>query len=514
MQVRVNAAGQPIATPPGLLLSNFRQSLDLAIPYWSDPSQSWEPGLQWSEQLSLPLAWCQQAIIALLKTLVAGSDCSAEGMNANEFHLALAQVVGVVLGCPTGWSDTYRFNLREAVLAAGLVAQPEQIFFIPDAIAALLSQFPVPPEKLDLKRPTRPKETLFQQGGTLVLNAGATVTELLLTHAPQDGQPLTRTHLSLRSIAYGGNAIDQDIICQLFYPSVWGWRNLGETSLDLPLPGEPDLQTRYRFQQRLQSHNLGRILLAIARQIKTALQQQDSASFGLNDQQWTMHRQDLHNRVLVPYIQLLNRELNGLLAETETGIQAVQQVIRVGGTVAFPAIDRWLQQKFPHATLLQQNSSPHPSSQIAHGLAKLPLYPQFLDAAHHQYSDYFLLRELLRLFPTQPLSLEHVLQLLENQGIDVQSCQQAILDLLEGQLPIGLVPSSINHILLTPASKQNPDYQTATAVPVFSRQSHQVYSLNMKQRDFLWQYLTTLLKTAHQNLEKPLPVNLQIAAPM
>ncbi|HAA33548.1 MAG TPA: hypothetical protein DCE56_44750, partial [Cyanobacteria bacterium UBA8553] len=55
---------------------------------------------------------------------------------------ALQQLEGVVLGYPADWGDTYHFNLREAVLEAKLVRHPEQIFFLEDAIAAILAGLP------------------------------------------------------------------------------------------------------------------------------------------------------------------------------------------------------------------------------------------------------------------------------------------------------------------------------------------------------------------------------------
>ncbi|MGA7937338.1 MAG: hypothetical protein WCA35_27550 [Kovacikia sp.] len=515
LQVRVNSAGQPVAMPAGLLLGNFRQFQDVAIPYWSDQTQTWEPVLQWSDQHSLALAWIQQVVVALLSTLLKQptdeSGCSAEGLEPEEFQTALSQLAGVGLGCPVGWSDTYRFNLREAVLTAGLVAQPAQIFFVEDAIAALIAELPdsaIRQPAVSLQR-SRSTGTASWKGGTLVLSAGATMTELLLLDLPQDFHQLTRSDLALRSIAYGGSAIDQDIICQLFYPSVWGWRNLGEPSLDLPLPGEPDLPIRYRLQQRLQSTSLGRILLAIARQLKVALQNQEVASFSLNDQQWTMTQQALHSRVIVPYLQLLNRELSGLLAQTGIGVQTIQQVVLTGGTASFPEIGLWLQQKFPNAMLIQdQDPSPNSHSKVALGLAKLPFYPQFLEGDRHQYGEYFLLQAILRSFPDHALSLGQILQLLEAQGINAQICQQTILDFLEGQLPEGLVPSQANLILLTPASRQFPEYQMVRLSPVFSCQSNRVYRLDLEQRDRLCHYLATLLKSSRQKLEQPLSLSL------
>ena len=355
------------------------------------------------------------------------------------------------------------------------------------------------------------------QGGTLVLSAGATTTELLLVDLPHalmgsalpDRALLAREHLYLRSVAYAGDAIDQDIICQILYPSARNWESLDLQSLDLPLPGEPDQNARDCLQQRLRSSALGRQLLNAARQLKLALQQQDTATFQLNDQQWTVSQQDLHSRVTVPYLQQLNRELNVLLNQSGIAVQAVQQVICTGRTTALPAIAHWLKQKLPNTRLLQDGkSSGLASHHIAAGLATLPLYPQVLDAVRHQYSDYFLLNELVRILPDESLSVGRILQLLEKQGINTSFCQRPLLRLLEGHLPEGLLPSQ-TATMFTPESQQNSDYQALTAQTLFSREGNQLYRFNPETRDRLQRYLTAILANTHQTLAEPLLIELR-----
>ncbi len=72
------------------------------------------------------------------------------------------------------------------------------------------------------------------------------------------------------------------------------------------------------------------------------------------------------------------------------------------------------------------------------------------------------------------------------------------------------MPSKLHTALLTPESKQNPDYQTLLAEPLFSPQSNQIYSLNPKQREHVWIYLAKILENTHQTLERPLAVDLGI----
>ncbi len=496
--------------PSGLLLSNIKPYLNAGTPYLNEQTQTWEPVLQWSDQQPLALRWHHQALVALLEILqgkTAGLTVIAPTLTVETLQAAIANLSSIVIGCPTGWSDTYCFNVREAVLAAGLVDRAEQIYFIEDAIAALLAALPQPisPERPLNGFPLPSKAAVPLQGGTLVVSAGATTTELLLVDVSSDVTLLNREGLYLRSLAYAGDAIDQDIICQILYPSARHWDALALQSLDLPLPGEPDQEARDRLQQRLRSSELGTHLLNAARQLKLVLQQQDSATFTLNNQQWTVSQEDLHSRVVTPYLQQLNRELNVLLNQSGIAVQAVRQVICTGGTTALPAIAHWLKQKLPNTRFIQA-LEPDVGHLIARGLAVLPHYPQVLDDVRHQYSDYFLLHELMRILPEEPLSVGRILQLLEKQGINTSFCQRPILSLLEGQLPVGLVPTKEDSSLLTASSRQNPDYQFFLSTPLFLREGNQLYGFKPDGRDRLQRYLAALLANTTQKLTEPLPI--------
>ena len=512
----------------GLLLNHFKPYLRAGTPCLSE-HQDWEPTLQWSDQQSLSLQWSQEVLVTLLQTLqgkTLGLTSTAPAMTPDAYATAIARLTSIVVGCPTGWSDTYCFNLREAVLAAGLVARADQVYFLEEAIAALLALLPQPSSSVNHFSPIssittssitakeHPAESL--QGGTLVVSGGATTTELLLVDLPQvlpldpPSNPalLTREHLYLRSLAYAGDAIDQDIICQILYPSAWHWDSLDLQSLDLPLPGEPDQNARDRLQQRLRSSELGRQLLNAARQLKLALQHQDTATFKLNDQQWTVSQQELHSRVMMPYLQQLNRELNVLLNQSGMAVQAVQQVLCVGKTTALPAIADWLKQKLPNTRLLYERApSEIASHHIAVGLARLALYPQMLEAVRHQYGDYFMLNELMRILPDKSLSVGHILQLLEKQGINTSVCQRPILRLLEGRLPEGLLPSQ-TAAMFTSGSSRNADYQALLTQPLFIKEGNQLYRFNSETRDRLQHYLTAILANTHQTLVEPLSIEL------
>ncbi|HAT15639.1 MAG TPA: hypothetical protein DCS91_20515, partial [Microcoleaceae bacterium UBA11344] len=166
--------------------------------------------------------------------LVPNLICRACGFeDQSTLDAALEDLQGVILGTPANWSDAYRFNLREAVLGAGLVGDSSQIFVVEDAIATLLSavtsvtNLNLTPGRsgesiaddrvVRLRSPTS-TVVLDEQsliGGTLILNAGAATVELALVDLPENMQDLTYADFTCQSFAYAGNAFDQDIICQL-----------------------------------------------------------------------------------------------------------------------------------------------------------------------------------------------------------------------------------------------------------------------------------------------------------
>ncbi|PZV11528.1 MAG: hypothetical protein DCF22_14285 [Leptolyngbya sp.] len=493
-------------------LHSFKPYLNSAIPYLSPITQQWEPLMVRSPSQPSPLIQVQHRLTTLLATLRSADpnlSCTAEGLDDLAFQSALQQLAGVVINQPVGASDAYRFNMREAVLAAGLVHQSENIFFMEEGVAVLLAELHQP------RAPTAGDTVLLASltlsGGLLVVSAGATTTELALVQSVQAGVDLTRAAVQQRRLPYAGTAIDQDIICQLIYPKAGDWDDLSLGNLDLPLPGEPDLDARYALQQHLESSIKGQKLLNAVRDMKPMLCQQDVGAIA-DSPQTILKYEDFYSWVLSPYLQQLNRELNLLLSQSGMTADQIQRVVCTGGTGSIPAIAHWLRQKFSQAQIVQDvshsNSTPT-RDRVAQGLALLPRSPQLLDRTRHQYSDYFLLQELLKL-PIQAnetLSANQILQRLEQQGADVTACKSTLVGFLDGQLPIGLIPLTATR-LFTLESSQNADYQALSAAPLFSRHDRH-YQLNPQQRDRLWHHLQTILAQTHQTLEAPLTVGLQ-----
>ena len=570
MDVEGELAPDEIA-PQGLLLQHFKPHLTLGIPYrevrqteTADINYSWEPAIKRGQNFEVPLYWDRHALQAFLETLQAdrsagsaarsGLSSAASGLEAHEFNAAMRQLAGVILNHPAGWDDTYQFNLREAVLGAGLVARPEQVFFVNDAIATLLAALQGLNNKIvtvsdspALGSFASPNSQQIDplavssswQGATLTLNAGTATTELGLVDLPEDLRTLSSQDFHLLSIPYAGNHLDQDIVCQLLLTASNRWQHLAKpeavpatdlfetnpywqalvNQLDraswqalktetfvLPRPGDPDVATRAQLQQQLESSWLGKAFLEVARWLKGQLQHQDSLTLELAGQQRVIPRRELEAEVFVPFIQQLNRYLNTLLGQGGLSVAEVRQVICSGGTASIPAIARWLRQKFPNATIVQdiyQSDRIPACSRVAYGLASLPHFPQVLDLPRQQYSDYFLLSELLRIFPERPMPATEVMELLERRGVNTQLCQDRVLAILDGQLPNGLLPSGAAAIWLTESSRQTPIFQALTEAPPFSRVAHLVYRPNPLQCSLLRQYLNAVMACTYQTLKEP-----------
>jgi hypothetical protein len=259
---------------------------------------------------------------------------------------------------------------------------------------------------------------------------------------------------------------------------------------------------------------VGQALLKTSGYLKLILQHKDEFTLDLGSDRWTVRRQDLEVKVVLPFIQQLNRELNALLIATKISDQAIHQVFCIGGTTVFKTLQKWIQQKLPNATIIQDADSPT-GSWVATGLATLPLYPKVLNRFQQQYSDYFLLLELLRAFAEtpgntaeRPYRVEEIVQQLERRGLNTAACYERLLSLVQGQLPLGLVPSIDNAIWLSQASKKNPQYSTLTAAGLFSQEDNQLYRPNLQQQQRLRQYLEIVLSGTYQKFEEPLIVKL------
>jgi hypothetical protein len=335
--------------------------------------------------------------------------------------------------------------------------------FVEEAIASLLSFIDGgngEAVKLSTPQGLSPAKTSDHSlvGNTLIMNIGATATEMGLVDIPDDLSQLSYNNFMLHSFAYASKGLEQDIICQLllspkyrksrwenpedsqkitsnpwqWQPSVPGldrmqWQSLGLEELELPRLGEPDIPARIRLQQHLESSLLGQAVLDAALALKLILQHQESFTLELADQRWTLQRRELESQVFIPFARRLNRELNKLLVARGIPTEAINQAIITGGVANLGVVNLWLRQKLPNAKIIQdsylgENGAPN-CSRVACGLALLPLHSQVLEDSRHQYTDYFLFTELLRLLPDRALSFSEVLHLFEGRGINTSGAR-------------------------------------------------------------------------------------------
>ncbi len=468
------------------LLTYSQQYFSMGVPYYCAQAQAWLPAIQWSRLQSFSLHQIQQKVTGILMGLRSSG---------------LPSLAGVVVNRCVGSSESYDFNLREAVLAAGLVKHPEQIYFVEGAIAALL-ETATPTDAHSDSLIQRGTITNLREGKTLLLFVGAVETEWLLVNLPVDCSTLQRSDCHMRGFAYGTNDLDQDIVAQLLYPRLRQTKQIAR--LNCPLPGQPDSVGRVAFEQQLHDLPEGITLWRLAGQVRETLCREATAQVQFEQWQWQLSEAEFSQQILSPFIQGLNRECNTLLSQTGTDAAAIRQVICVGAIAQTATIRCWLKQKLPN-TKIVACAELLTEGLLASGLAKIPLYPQLIDTTRHQYSMLFLLQELLNALPSTPLRLGQILQRLERRGIHTNACQKTILNLLDGELPAML--GSSDNAWLSPSSRNPAIAQTLASTPLFKKQDHH-YVVNGLAKVAIKQHLETLLTTTIQTLQEPLPFGL------
>ncbi|AFY53706.1 hypothetical protein Riv7116_1133 [Rivularia sp. PCC 7116] len=537
--------------------------LPISLPYKNisetsstEVRQKWEPILQLNEFSAVPLVWIIRSLSKLLLTLKSDSNSTTLGLTATaigikqeQFSDIINNIAGIICTCPSNWSEQYRFNIRESLLISQLVEHPQQVFFVEEAIASLLGELEgANGEIVKLLQQENSSPIVASNseltGNTLVINIGASATEMALVELPEDLQDLSHNDFMLHGFTCGGKAMEQDIITQLLLPEKWRtsrnnksldssnddnplhWKpnipgleqvrfsSLGLEHLELPRAGEPDISQRISLQQRLESSPLGKALLDAAIALKLILQHQESFTIELADQKWDLQRRDLESKVFVPFVRRINRELNKLLRTQGIPTEAINMVILSGGVSSIAAISRWLRQKLPSATIIQEkylNENGTPAcSRVATGLCLLPLHPLVLEIPRQQYTDYFLFTELLRLIPEKATTFGEVVQLFESRGINTRTCQQRLLAFLEGEIPPGLIPSNQDMQWLNKSSVENSHYKVISASPLFDKQGSLSYRPNLRQLKYLRDYLDAIKTSAHQSLEEPYIVNFAV----
>ncbi|MFQ3679290.1 MAG: hypothetical protein SNJ60_02100, partial [Pseudanabaenaceae cyanobacterium] len=463
-----------IGRPETGFLREYTQLLRMGVPYRS--GETWQPVIQWSPTHTLDLQTLRQEVELLLTRL-------GNGASHPRLPESLPPIAGVAFGIPTDWPDTYAVNLREALLRAGLVASSERAIAVEQPLALFLHLLHTRP---DLTYPV------------LILDAGTLSTQLLLARGPE--RPLIGT----RGFDYGGSSLNEDIAARLLYPY---WRAIALEASDpchldgltLPNPGDPDPGRRARLRQALNATNGGQDLLQAAETVKMTL----TANPHLTEWRGTIEdmpvvvlRREFDGQILQPYVQRINREINLLLSTSGLLAEDVAQIWLTGETSHQPTLLNWLQQKFPQVERFALDETA-----LASGLAVAPRYRNLLDLGRQQYSDYFLLYEICRLNPKTPFHVNRLLQQLQARGINIKTCRDRILDLLQGEMPRGLLPwLEPEGAIVLDDPGIGPELRGGR---LFELETDGSYRPNVKKLQQLRTYLQTLLAQMQQSFEEP-----------
>ncbi|MGB3650151.1 MAG: hypothetical protein WBA41_02950, partial [Rivularia sp. (in: cyanobacteria)] len=190
--------------------------LQISLPYKnisqttsSEVRQKWEPILQLNEFSTVPLVWILRSLSKLLLTLKSDSNsttlgltASAIGIDKEQFSDIINNIAGVICTCPSNWTEQYRFNIRESLLISKLVKHPQQVFFVEEAIASLIGELEgANGEIVKLVKSEKSPPVVTSDshliGNTLVINIGASTTEMALVDLPEDLLDLSHNEFML-----------------------------------------------------------------------------------------------------------------------------------------------------------------------------------------------------------------------------------------------------------------------------------------------------------------------------
>lgn len=370
--------------------NRIKQFLDLGIPYRS--SEEWQPKLKWTEKFSLKSVLdMAQDLFSQIKTFT-HPDL--------DMAMAWQNLATVVLAKPHTWSDAYGLNLREAVLNSGLAQRPEQIIVIDQAIAHLA---PLP-------------------WHSLLIDGGALHTTMVVKLPERS---------AVMEVAYGGLAMDQDIVLNLLYPST---KDKLPTNKSIK-PGQPEPTHRLSLQRYLSSTAIGLEALAVAEQIKLG----SPTRWHLGGKDIFFDAEQLSEKIFQPYFHTLETTL------AHINPSQIHYIQLAGKLTELPSLQSFLATKFPHA---QISLAPSLANQLASAFS----YANQIDINRHQYSDYFLLQEICALNLSEPFTLDQLRQKLQIRGVNTKACGDRLQQILVGQVnPIRLSPfvqdSFLNNLL-------------------------------------------------------------------
>lgn len=420
------------------VIRGYKPLLQIGLPYRSN--NQWRPIVQWTGDETIPLVSFLDGIKQILNNL----KHQAKHPELTSLPLILQHLNGVVFGYPEQWDDAYIFNLREVILNCGFCSRPEQVIAVPQIIAPLLDRLhnEVPVTEI-----------------TLFIDSGVHTTELLLVK-PIEGKPLTNENLFYQTIDKGGEQLSISLIQELLIPQ---------------LTLKPSIKD----------------LLPLAESIKVTIDRDDIWFDQWQGQKLSIGRSAYIKRVCEPFLQILNRYVNGLLIRAGLFAENVKIVVRSGGTMEGKVFQEWLSQKFPHA-MKEENIN------NANGLAVAPRFYGLLDLSHQQYSDFFLVHEICKLNWQESMHPATVLQQLQQRGINVHSCVNRVISILQNSLPKGIIPQDP---ILVPDGAIESFLESGG---LFTRLSNGFYQIEPKQLAWMDNYLAQLCNHLKQSITEPM----------
>ncbi|MGC9503400.1 hypothetical protein, partial [Baaleninema sp.] len=503
-----------------LRINPFQPGLEVGVP-WTDETGRDRPVVQWTETIELPLSEVCDALRSLLeqvKTARPYEGSPPVPAKVPDIASLFSKLGGVVVGETANSEEAYRFNLREAILKAGLTPRPDRVFFLDRAIATLF--FELHHSEDSQESPPSPSSP---RGSLLVMVAGLDGLSVTLANLVEGKERLVPQPFVSRCFPYGKRAVEEDIVVKGILendPELSQQFGLSQSDR-VPETGRPDLETRIAFRQRLNSSPSWPHLQELIADIDTALAEIHYIEFELNGRRHRLDRQTLDRQILRPWLEWLNREFNQLLSVTGISVEGIDRVLCLGDSLLRSSLVGWLRYKLPNAVRLETPTLPLGVSETAMGLALLPHFQETFDVTEtsgdflerHQYSDWFLFRELLETCPDGSFSVPDIFERLEQRGIPTRRTGDRIARFLDGELPSGLVPTPPNEAWLTAESRELPRYARLRETPTFVRDDDRTYRSNPEQRNRWRQYFQFLTRHSRQTLRDPLSAKLANSKP-
>ena len=313
-----------------------------------------------------PLDYWKQAFHRLS---VALTSPEAASLKLEELPLQgiFKQLSGIVLICPAQWNKGDRLLMENLLLETALVTTSEKIIWVPKAIALTLAY-----------SLATPKEQSSQL--SLVIELQETTTEVALVDLSEG-----MSGLMTQRFAYGTQAMDQDILCQLIYPQWYAQMTQTIPSLrePFPTPGESDLSLRQALDQQLNEHPLGNGLIEAAKLTRFILEQQETFSSTLAQQPWGVTREAMNQTIIHAWRQQINKNVNVLLNQTEKSPSSLTHIILSGEGIkpVSYGLSPWLKDRFAQARLVKE-TQPDSEHLLFHGITSLLLSQKTITVAN------------------------------------------------------------------------------------------------------------------------------------